>query len=76
MWYCDVIVTLPKTIPWRLGFHGIEQKNNEMKVSVKNNLACSAMWSQGDCKNYNMGKGLDVELMKRRLAIKVYITSL
>ena len=49
----------------------IEQTNNEMKVSVKkNNLACSARWSQGDCKNYNMGKGLDVELMKRRLAIE------
>ena len=22
MWYCDVIVTLRETIPWRLGFHG------------------------------------------------------
>ena len=39
------------------------------KFQWKNNLACSARWSQGDCKNYNMGKGLDVELMKRRLAI-------
>ena len=41
-----------------------EQKNNEMKVSLKNNLACSSRWSQGDCKNYNMGEGLDVELME------------